>query len=363
MKHIITIILITLITAQTFAQHSLQSNYNLPRAGDKIIKQQVEYKNPGRNGANVVWDFSNIDVINDEYTLEYAEDTNFANSNLRGTEHYTMYYYSVSDSSVYILGYENPVNLAKYTIPLLKDVYPLNYGDSISHEYAMEGVYSRKEPFGNIGNTAIKADAYGMLITPDYDTLFNVLRVRTWQGVRGVNGVNEIDGNEGDSEDSEDIAVIETLRWFARGFRYPVFETLRMFNDSNTMFETAFFFPPPQDENFENPDTANANLLAEETWHATSLPENPWEGMYYNLSPNPVSETVRFEIYLPKPVNNLNIQVSNKSGIPVIVQQKGSFQEGLNVIFINMSHLSFDYYALDFWLDGYLVSGSLILKL
>jgi hypothetical protein len=153
------------------------------------------------------------------------------------------------------------------------------------------------------------------------------------------------------------------MRYFARGFRYPVFETIRMLsNDTNITFETAFFFPPPQDENFETPDTANANLLAE-TAYSEPTQENPWEGMYYNLSPNPVSDIICFEIYLPKPVNNLNIQVANKSGIVVLSQQKGSFSEGLHSIFLNFSTFPFNYYALDFWLDGYLVSGSMVLKL
>ncbi|GHV36542.1 hypothetical protein FACS1894178_7880 [Bacteroidia bacterium] len=359
MKTLPFITLLALITTQSFAQHSLQSRYNLPRAGDKIVKQQVAYKDPGRAGDNVLWDFSYLEIINDEYVLQYSNsaesdtypsvhDTAF----LTGTEHYTMYYYRISDSVVEIVGYENPVNLAKYTLPLLKDVYPLNYGDSIEREYALEGIYSQKHPFGNIGTVNIKADAYGMLVTPDDDTLFNVLRVKTVQGVGAENFLP-----------NEAVGVLETMRYFARGFRYPVFETLRMYDDSSSIFATAFFFPPPQDEHFETPDTANANLLSVETQCIASLPENPWEGMYYNLSPNPVSDIVRFEIYLPKPVNNLNIQVTKKSGIPVLIQQKGAFSEGLNAIFLNLSHLPFDYYALDFWLDGYLVSGTMVLKL
>jgi hypothetical protein len=34
------------------AQHVLRSELNMFRAGDEIIKQQVEYKNPGRKGAH-----------------------------------------------------------------------------------------------------------------------------------------------------------------------------------------------------------------------------------------------------------------------------------------------------------------------
>jgi len=47
------------------AQHNLQSHLNMFRANDLIFKQQVEYKDPGRSGANVLWDFSQLDVVNE----------------------------------------------------------------------------------------------------------------------------------------------------------------------------------------------------------------------------------------------------------------------------------------------------------
>jgi len=55
------------------AQHSLQKDTNAPRAGEDIVKQQVEYKNPGRSGENVLWDFGRLQPVNDEYTLFYSE--------------------------------------------------------------------------------------------------------------------------------------------------------------------------------------------------------------------------------------------------------------------------------------------------
>jgi len=47
------------------AQHTLQRELHLPRVGDELIKQQVEYKDPGRSGDNVLWDFSRLTSIND----------------------------------------------------------------------------------------------------------------------------------------------------------------------------------------------------------------------------------------------------------------------------------------------------------
>jgi hypothetical protein len=345
MKTIIKIISIILTAVQIMfqmlnAQPSLQHLYNAPRVGDHIVKQQVEYKDPGRAGENVVWDFSYLELINDEYYLDYDSILGIY---LTGTEHYTIYYHILTDTALWIDGFENPVNLAKYSKALLKDVYPLNYGDSIEQEYALDGIFSGRRPFAVFGQLKIKADAHGMLVLPSGDTLRKVLRVKTEQ------------------ISLSDSSVLENYRYFARGFRYPVFEIVR---DKRDNFATAFFFPPPQDEFFETPDSANQNLLAMDSVELENIQyqQNPWEGMYYNLSPNPVIDNMLFEIYLPKSVNNLRVQITHKNGVSVYNQNKGSFPEGLNAIWLNLSNLSFGNYLLDFWLDGYLVSGSIILK-
>ena len=71
------------------AQHSLQSRYNMFRADDVIIKQQVEYKDPGRSGANVLWDFSRLNVVNDEYELAYSTHNDTRSDNWKLTNNFS----------------------------------------------------------------------------------------------------------------------------------------------------------------------------------------------------------------------------------------------------------------------------------
>jgi len=67
-----------LILLSLNAQNTLQSKYNMFRAGDQIIKQQIEYISPGQSGASVIWDFSKVSIVNEEYPLffyrEQADD-------------------------------------------------------------------------------------------------------------------------------------------------------------------------------------------------------------------------------------------------------------------------------------------------
>ncbi|WP_321425143.1 hypothetical protein [uncultured Bacteroides sp.] len=52
------------IPVSVFAQTLLKKEYNMLRGGDVIIKQQRKYKNPGRAGANVLWDFGKQEAVN-----------------------------------------------------------------------------------------------------------------------------------------------------------------------------------------------------------------------------------------------------------------------------------------------------------
>ena len=61
-----------LFPLSVFSQFSLESSSTLPRANDTIVKQCVEYRDPGRSGANVLWDFSELELLDDAYTISYG---------------------------------------------------------------------------------------------------------------------------------------------------------------------------------------------------------------------------------------------------------------------------------------------------
>lgn len=114
---------IILLLPACIVSAQIDIRYNSPRPGDELIKQQVEYKDPGRDGANVIWDFGKLESINDEYSLVYSEPYLIDKSQyimgrdtipskeikqgelLIGTEHNTMYYYRIKDNALWILGH------------------------------------------------------------------------------------------------------------------------------------------------------------------------------------------------------------------------------------------------------------------
>lgn len=115
---------------------------NCIRSGDEIIKEQVEFKDPGRSGENVIWNFSELKAINSKYKLSFhspclindsiyimgcdtlLKENSDINNLIIGKEHSTMYYYQVKNDTLFCLGHENPITLMHNTIPFPLMILP-----------------------------------------------------------------------------------------------------------------------------------------------------------------------------------------------------------------------------------------------
>lgn len=308
MKHLIIVLLLCplLLNAQ------ITRTYNSPRSGDEIVKQQVQFKDPGREGQNVIWDFGKLRTIDDEYTLNYStpylEDNQYIMGNdtisgkednlenyLIGIEHSTMYYLKNTETGLDVLGHENATTGLRYNPRLLQMAYPTNYGEVHKQEYESKGLYSCRIPFESKGEVSQGADAYGVMILPSGDTLKHVLRVKTIQTIEET--IYDVNG----SITSEIALDIENFKWYSKGYRYPIFETIKTIERSvsDTVagdgFSTAFFFPP-QDHYYLDTDPENLAVL-DSLWNIDHqqkdpiIPEdntNPNTTLSYNFYPNPV---------------------------------------------------------------------------
>lgn len=266
-----------LFPLSVFSQFSLESSSTLPRANDTIVKQCVEYRDPGRSGANVLWDFSELELLDDAYTISYGQ----IGDSLTGTEHRTTYYYGVSGDSLFFHGYEKNTTWMKYVRPELLLKYPVHYGDSLQSYYQGLGKYCTDLSLDVMGTTDVKADAYGFMVLPSGDTLRHVLRVRSFKRMAEGSDILDLRRFERsllspllpiDSIDcrlSNDTAIleIETFRWYALGYRYPVFETVRgvtVKNKESKEFFAFSFFYSPQEHAYLSDDMVNLALLSVE---------------------------------------------------------------------------------------------------
>ncbi len=372
LKRSFAIVLFFLFIMQVFSQHTLQSNLNIFRPEDVIIKQQVSYKDPGRSGENVLWDFSQLETVDEEYDLAYF---NQGDSLTVGIEHHTKYYYSLSNDSLLLWGFENPTTILKNTQPELLMKFPVHYKDRVQTYYHGTGRYCDRLSLDAMGTTETVADAYGMMILPDKDTLKHVIRTHTFKRIAEDTQsltysllppppVPVLSSDSIDYRLQTDTVVLEleTCRWYVEGYRYPVFETVKsreiIHGEAKDFFCTAFFYPP-QEHYYLDEDEENLAIL-EALQKEEENSANRWEGLTYNCYPNPVVTTLDVEMYLPKTANNIRVQLSDRQGRMLTEENWGAKPEGIFTGQVYMEPYPRGEYILNISLDGYKVSEILM---
>ena len=378
MRRITCVLLILFNTALVLGQITLQ--YNGIRPGDEIIKQQVDYKDPGREGENVIWDFSKLKSINDGYRLVYKKpyllnDSTYKmgkdffkvkevdpSSLVLGIEHNTMYYFKQNENKLEILGHENPTTLLHYTTPLVTSVYPTDYGQSYTSQYKSQGLYSKRIPFESQGSIKITADAFGMIILPSGDTIEHIIRTKTVQIIHEVVK----------SKKPQNFNIVsETYKWYAKGYRYPVFESIKTYHQEDSLqakaFKTSFFFPPGEHLYLDD-DKENLAVL-DSLWNIkhplqpeTRSSETETAGNFsYNFYPNPVESQLTIEYYLEN-ATTVTISLYAMDGKQLRNITVGKKDKGLHSEYMDFSTLAKGTYILCIEASKQSVSDKIIKK-
>lgn len=309
------------IPIPSIAQNVLENEYNMFRGEDVIVKQQVKYKNPGRAGANVLWDFSKQEAVNEKYKLSYGQSE--SDSIITGSEHRTLYHYLLRNDSLYSLGYENPTTLLENQKPELLLTFPFTYQKRIEGYFYGTGNYCHRLNLTAQGKTVTWGDAYGMIILPGGDTLQHVLRVRSLKKIAEkmipyvqkdsviLSAINIDSINYHLNNDSVYMQV-ETYRWYADGYRYPIFETVESitYKDQKTFkhFNTAFLYSPDE-HSYLNDDLKNLVKLEEREKAGKETHENSSGNNNGNsLGNNPNKEPINYNAYIENGSNQISVE-------------------------------------------------------
>ena len=244
------------LSAQAQNSQRLSTDRNAYRADDQVVKQQVEFKDPGSSGRNLNWDFRFLQPVNEYYSLNYFIPDSTQMNRICGLEHNTRYYYQQQQDSLWATGFENATIYMEYVKPELRLRFPFSYGDTLFSAFEGVGQYCHRLELAVTGYTRVIADAQGELMLPDWETVQNALRVHT------IRHYTET------GKDSTEM-TLDTYSWYAEGMRYPVFESVKttllkhpssltpspqgegaggdvsggVVNDT-TVFSTSFYYPP-----------------------------------------------------------------------------------------------------------------------
>ena len=265
-KTISTILLV--IHYSALSAQPLTSSANAPRIGDILRKQQTEFVNTGNGGEGRVWDLSGIEVVNPGHKariLAKRDSADTAADTVMTVENRMRRYTLQRGDSLLTVGTENVLSLVRYQQPELSLRFPVCYCDSTASVFHGTASWCERTYSRVYGESRVVADAAGTLVTPDGDTLRQVMRVHTLRttgarmlpvstepGMRAL--IDSLPAFTADSarvclalDKQRQCAVTEDIcQFYAPGCRYPVFETRRTVTPGGGVKEEAYYFPPEE---------------------------------------------------------------------------------------------------------------------
>lgn len=243
-----------LYTVSVAAQNVVTHKHNIPCPGDEVVKEQVEFVNCGNSGDNVFWNYCDIPIQKSDYRIYYSGD-----SILTEITPDAIYRYTHNDNGLQFIEYENPLVIMNYDTPIIKMIYPIVYGNTAQSAFSGIGKYSGIYNMTHNGLIIHEADATGTMSLVEGDTLKNVLRIHSIRtsAVHLYTDTLYVDSFKNIKQEIE-----EQYTWYARGYRYPVFETLSRttYNDMRpvSVYQTAFRCLP--EEQRKLPDPLNEDI-------------------------------------------------------------------------------------------------------
>lgn len=217
--------LLTCTGLQAQSALSLESNGLLEC---EFVRHSIEYFNAGQGGKDILWDFPINHLSDQEYVDSIVIEADTTGGYRMTDSTHARFFVEKQDSTqnpitfLYQCGEESPLSKTVYSIPLTCMVFPFEYADSITKPFMGNGIYSGDHHFLERGVATIKADATGSLVIDEGDTLRNVLRVYCLKSYSICMDMTET------ALDTAQIRQIieEQYTWYARGYRYPVLETM-----------------------------------------------------------------------------------------------------------------------------------------
>lgn len=271
MKNNLYIIFILLkilnVSPLAFSQTILTKETHALRIGDVIQKYESEYKSPGRNGRDVIWDFSDLSLKSISYEEGYD---NYCDSLiLHYAPRFKNKYYFNSDS-LFCVGYETESSYIDYSHPKLLMKYPFVLGDSICSYFYGNGKYSNLLNLTSFGFSKTIFDATGVIILPNNDTLYNVIRSHEFENVGQIISApshqqyNALQfGHSSDSIlyhlNNDSISWrLNIYKWYTDGYRYPIFETVKTeilhYNRVYDHFNRSYYYPITEQDCYSDND-------------------------------------------------------------------------------------------------------------
>ena len=254
----------------------LSSTVHSPLRNADFERVDIRMQSPKSVCDTAVWDFSKLKKGRASIvSYQRVNDTMALESRSHSVSRFVL-----SGDTLKTIQFDKPGETLTYRLPKKEFIYPMLYGDSIAFPFFAEGNCGRIAYLRNCGMSTVKADGLGMLITPENDTVCNVMRIH-----RVTIGGLLIDGSftanrDNDSIEHQPAAILrmaasdsvqyraEKWEWYAMGYTHPVIEhteyTVKKFGVTVDSVAQSHYTPIDGME-YEEPEPEEM-ALAEELW-------------------------------------------------------------------------------------------------
>ena len=389
MNRRIILAILCLLTQFKVIEAQTTSEANSYRRGDKVKRQQVTYMPLEENGQHAVWDLSGMEVMNNTIMRFLGEEADCSQQVVCIVQSRRMPYTLCGDSLL-IDGYEDYTTRMNYDLKEAWLQFPMYYGQSLSGFLSGRGFYCDKVFVRELGSYTTKADATGMFILPDGDTLRHVLRLTTERIVSTVmQPLDSVRSNHGDSIiiDSPDSIAARLIcdgqrllyvirRWYAAGYRYPILEDVSVCRAEDRakvpLQAMAYYYPPEAQEQLPtddvnirireaiargeyNSENEGANRGAGNGFDSNDDKKNPFS--HYQIQQNEENKTITVSYGLTG-THTVSFMISNTSGIVYrSMSQTNNAGNGYTAT-LSYSGVSRGQYVLSIGVDGNTTSSA-----
>lgn len=268
---LLQMLVVLLCFCQKVEAQLVDSNHVM-RGGDKMEWKQVSYKEFQSSGLGCVWDLGDMEILDKNAIVEYLANPKNANKVI-GLEQHTCYYYTPESQEILLNGYENNLTKVVYNMPEMAYCHDMTLGYGKSGVFNGYSIYSENIFSRMYGIYDYRVDGKGRLRLPSGKVLTNVTRVHLSKTISQKYQSNVksskalrmlVDSIAPYNTDSVvrhlamDSCLVETnvYRWYAQGYRYPVYETMESHVKGNkSHFTLARYCSPESQEllnDFEN---------------------------------------------------------------------------------------------------------------
>lgn len=173
----------------------------------------------GESGKDCVWDFSDLKYSKSTQTLLCKVDSA---GQIEISDDKQISYYAINGDTVWQMGKESPLEILEYTSPICCLKVPIEFCDSISHEFEGNGVYCGDHYLKEKGSYKVVVDGIGDIVFSDADTLRNLFRVYKQKAYAVA---MDLDSPVIDSMHLKQV-IEERYEWYVKDVPLPLYSTI-----------------------------------------------------------------------------------------------------------------------------------------